>query len=55
VDHPRHRVDEHREEQLEGIAAGSAISGTGLTIGENVVGMDPDATFRNGRVSTPWI
>ena len=34
----------------EGLAAGAAISGTGLTIGENVVGMDPDATFRDGRV-----
>ncbi len=34
----------------EGIAAGAAISGTGLTIGENVVGMDPDATFKDGRV-----
>jgi len=34
----------------EGIAAGSAISGTGLTIGENVVGMDPEATIKNGKV-----
>jgi glutamate synthase domain-containing protein 2 len=32
----------------EGIAIGSALSGTGLTIGENVVGMDPEATFING-------
>jgi len=34
----------------EGLAIGSALSGTGLTIGENVVGMDPDAVFKNGRV-----
>src|SRR5512137_2654249 len=33
----------------EGLAIGSALAGTGLTIGENVVGMDPEATFRNGR------
>jgi hypothetical protein len=30
----------------EGLAIGSAISGTGLTIGENVVGMDPEAVHR---------
>jgi glutamate synthase domain-containing protein 2 len=35
----------------EGLAVGSAISGTGLTIGENVVGMDPDAVVRDGRVA----
>src|SRR5512143_996142 len=34
----------------EGLAIGSAISGTGLTIGENVVGMDPRSTIKNGRV-----
>ena len=34
----------------EGLAIGSAMAGTGLTIGENVVGMDPDAVFKNGRV-----
>ena len=34
----------------EGIAIGSALAGTGLTIGENVVGMDPQATIKNGRV-----
>ena len=34
----------------EGLAIGSAMAGTGLTIGENVVGMDPDAVFENGRV-----
>ena len=36
----------------EGIAIGSALAGTGLTIGENVVGMDPEATFnKNGKVT----
>jgi len=34
----------------EGLAIGSALSGTGLTIGENVVGMDPEAVIENGRV-----
>ena len=34
----------------EGLAIGSALSGTGLTIGENVVGMDPEATFKNGKI-----
>jgi glutamate synthase domain-containing protein 2 len=34
----------------EGLAIGSALSGTGLTIGENVVGMDPQAVIKNGRV-----
>lgn len=34
----------------EGLAIGSAIAGTGLTIGENVVGMDPQATFSNGDI-----
>jgi glutamate synthase domain-containing protein 2 len=33
----------------EGLAAGSALAGTGLTIGENVVGMDPEAKFKNGK------
>ena len=33
----------------EGLAIGSALAGTGLTIGENVVGMDPEAVFENGR------
>ena len=32
----------------EGLAIGSAIAGTGLTIGENVVGMDPEAVIGNG-------
>jgi len=34
----------------EGLAIGSALAGTGLTIGENVVGMDPEAKIENGRV-----
>jgi len=34
----------------DGIAIGSALAGTGLTIGENVVGMDMQAKFKNGKV-----
>jgi glutamate synthase domain-containing protein 2 len=34
----------------DGLAIGSALAGTGLTIGENVVGMDPQAVIKNGRV-----
>jgi glutamate synthase domain-containing protein 2 len=34
----------------EGLAVGSALAGTGLTIGENVVGMDPEARVENNRV-----
>ncbi len=34
----------------EGLAIGSALAGTGLTIGENVVGMDSGAVIENGRV-----
>jgi len=34
----------------EGLAAGSALAGTGLTIGENVAGMDNQALIKNGRV-----
>ncbi len=34
----------------EGLAIGSALSGTGLTIGENVVGMDPQSVIRDRRV-----
>jgi glutamate synthase domain-containing protein 2 len=34
----------------DGIAIGSALAGCGLTIGENVVGMDPEAVIRDGRV-----
>jgi len=33
----------------EGLAIGSALAGTGLTIGENVVGMDPESVIKNGR------
>ncbi len=35
----------------EGIAIGSALAGTGLTIGENVVGMDMEAVIKDGRVT----
>jgi glutamate synthase domain-containing protein 2 len=34
----------------EGLAIGSALAGTGLTIGENVAGMDPETVIKNGRV-----
>ena len=34
----------------DGIAIGSALAGCGLTIGENVVGMDPEASITDGRV-----
>ncbi|MDQ1266789.1 MAG: hypothetical protein QG635_1941 [Bacteroidota bacterium] len=34
----------------EGLAIGSALSGTGLTIGENVVGMDPQSVLKDGKV-----
>jgi glutamate synthase domain-containing protein 2 len=34
----------------EGLAIGSALAGTGLTIGENVVGMDPETVIKNGRI-----
>jgi glutamate synthase domain-containing protein 2 len=34
----------------EGLAMGSALAGTGLTIGENVVGMDPGTVLEKGRV-----
>jgi len=34
----------------EGLAIGSALAGTGLTIGENVVGMDVESRIENGRV-----
>jgi glutamate synthase domain-containing protein 2 len=34
----------------EGLAIGSALAGTGLTIGENVVGMDLEAVIKKGRV-----
>ena len=34
----------------EGLAIGSALAGTGLTIGENVVGMDVESVMKNGHV-----
>ncbi len=34
----------------EGLAIGTALAGTGLTIGENVVGMDPEVVIKDGRV-----
>jgi glutamate synthase domain-containing protein 2 len=34
----------------EGLAIGSALAGCGLTIGENVAAMDPDAVIKNGKV-----
>ncbi len=34
----------------DGLAIGAALAGTGLTIGENVAGMDPDAVIKKGRV-----
>ena len=34
----------------DGLAIGSSLAGTGLTIGENVVGMDTDARIEKGRV-----
>ncbi len=34
----------------EGLAIGTALAGTGLTIGENVAGMDPEAVIKNGQV-----
>ncbi len=34
----------------EGLAVGSALAGTGLTIGENVAGMDSNTSIHNGRV-----
>ncbi|MBL7093963.1 FMN-binding glutamate synthase family protein [candidate division KSB1 bacterium] len=34
----------------EGLAIGTALAGTGLTIGENVVGMDVEAEIINGKV-----
>ncbi len=33
-----------------GLAAGAAITGTGIAVGENVVGMDMDSRFDNGKV-----
>lgn len=38
------------KENWEGLAVGAAISGIMVVIGENVVGMDPKAEIKNGRV-----
>lgn len=35
----------------DGLAIGSALAGTALTIGENVVGMDLNSTFKDGKVT----
>ncbi|VUT23685.1 MAG: hypothetical protein MASP_00130 [Candidatus Methanolliviera sp. GoM_asphalt] len=35
----------------DGLAVGSAISGTIITVGENVCGMDPKSKFENGKVT----
>ena len=37
-------------ENWDHLAAGAAISGVGIVIGENVVGMDPKSEIKNGRV-----
>jgi len=34
----------------EGLAIGTALAGTGLTIGENVVGMDSESVIKKGKV-----
>jgi len=33
-----------------GLAVGAAITGTGIAIGENVVGLDMDSKFQDGKV-----
>jgi glutamate synthase domain-containing protein 2 len=38
------------KQNWEGLAGGAAISGAILTVGENVVGMDEESVFENGRV-----
>ncbi|MGE5592133.1 MAG: FMN-binding glutamate synthase family protein [Betaproteobacteria bacterium] len=38
------------KDNWDGLAIGAAISGTILTIGENVCGMDPDSEFLNGKI-----
>ena len=38
------------KQNWEGLAIGSALAGTIVTIGENVVGMDVDSTIKNGKV-----
>jgi hypothetical protein len=37
------------KQNWEGLAKGAAMAGVSITVGENVVGMDPHATFENGR------
>ncbi len=36
---------------FEGVGSGTAISGAGVVIGENVAGMDVNSTFENGKVT----
>jgi glutamate synthase domain-containing protein 2 len=38
------------KQNWDGLAIGAAISGTILTVGENVAGMDEDSEIKNGRV-----
>jgi len=38
------------KQNWEGLAEGAAMAGISITVGENVVGMDPNATFENSRV-----
>ena len=38
------------KDNWDGLAIGAALSGISLTVGENVCGMDADATFKNGRL-----
>lgn len=38
------------KQNWEGLAIGAAISGTILTVGENVCAMDPDSEIKNGRM-----
>jgi len=38
------------KQNWEGLAVGTAISGTILTVGENVGGMDDDSEIKNGRI-----
>jgi len=38
------------KQNWEGLAIGAAISGSILTVGENVCGMDDESEFKNGRV-----
>ncbi|TFG00167.1 MAG: FMN-binding glutamate synthase family protein [Promethearchaeota archaeon] len=37
------------KQNWEGLAKGAAMSGISITVGENVVGMDPNAQFENSR------